>query len=186
MVPLGPAESIAGGRPRDRGLYSSPRVRAVAAVHSADPNGRSRRTHSRTRSTSASVIARLTPSTHALPRGAVPGSSRTGAWSGNANHRRLDHGHASARSTRPARNGLRSMYRRTVSRCSSSSIGNALDVVGVSRRTGAGGARHRLTKTERDTLKHRVAEIIHPSAGISNLPSSWASSCRDYPSFRGN
>ena len=97
-------ESTAGGRPRGRRLDTSPKLRAVAVVHSADPKGRSRRTHTRTRSTSASVIAALTPSTHySPPLGAVPGSSRTGALSGSASHCRLDHVHASARGTRPAR-----------------------------------------------------------------------------------
>jgi len=43
MFPLGLAESVTGGRPRGRRRYPSPRIRAVAAVHSADPNGRSRR-----------------------------------------------------------------------------------------------------------------------------------------------
>ncbi len=71
------------------------------------------------------AVTAITPSTHKVPRGTVPGSSRTGPCSGAVSQRKLDHGHASDRSTSPARRGLRSMYRRTARRCSSSCAWNS-------------------------------------------------------------
>jgi hypothetical protein len=124
---LAGAESVGLGRPRRRRLYSRPRTRAVAIVHAADPKGWPRRTHLRIRSTSASVVAAFTSSTRSLPRGTVPGSSRRGDRSEDASHGKLVHRQASARSTNPARSGLRSIYLSTASRCTSSSIGNDLN-----------------------------------------------------------
>jgi hypothetical protein len=50
-----------GGRPRGRRLCSKPRARAVSSIHEDDPNCRSRRTDSRSRSNSTSAVAALTP-----------------------------------------------------------------------------------------------------------------------------
>ena len=52
--------------------------------------------------------------------------SRSAASAWQRRHR-LDHRHCSTSSTIPARNGLRSMYRATVRRCSSDCTGNDLE-----------------------------------------------------------
>ena len=73
---------------------------------------------------SVSNIGAFTASTHCGPRGTGPGSSQraSGPW---AWPWRLDHFQALARPTRPAWSGLRSTYRRTTNRWSSSWIGKA-------------------------------------------------------------
>jgi hypothetical protein len=65
---------------------------------------------------SESSIGALTHSSQSAPRATGPASSNGGPVLRD----RFDHGHASARSTRPARSGLLSTYLMTVKRCSSS------------------------------------------------------------------
>jgi len=96
--------SAALGRPRPRKLASNPSCCAERQTYASSPSGAPRPTHCRTRSHSASVIGASTASTRPAPRGTGPGSSR-GIPAGRP---RLDHGHASARATRPARSAFRS------------------------------------------------------------------------------
>ena len=116
-----------GGRPGGRRLYSRPSALAVASVQVGSPSGRSRRIETRTRATSSSSIRALTSSTQPAPRGAGPGSRGIGPGEPAARPWRLDQRHSSARSTSLARKGLRSTYRGTTRRWSSSWIGKDLN-----------------------------------------------------------
>jgi hypothetical protein len=80
--------AAAGGCSRGRRPNSRPWLRAVAVVPD-DLKGRSRRMHSRSRSTLASIIAVLTPAIHSRPCGSVPGSRRT-EWVKGGNASQVD------------------------------------------------------------------------------------------------
>lgn len=105
------------GRPRGLRLDSNPSCSATRSFHAAAPYGRRRRMRSRSASTSASVCGVFTCSSQDNGRGTGPTSRAGELKRGGA---ALDHGQPWAWVTRPARTGLRSMYRSTVRRCSSS------------------------------------------------------------------
>jgi hypothetical protein len=94
------------GRPSGRRLDSKPSRWAVNSCHGSVPNGRPRRKLSRRDSTSASVCGWLTHCRQLDGRATGPG------WSFGQPARgveTLDHFQSSARSTSPARSGLRSI-----------------------------------------------------------------------------
>ncbi len=67
--------------PDGRRLHPKPKALAVSNVHPDVPKGRSRHTDCRMIARSMSAVTAFTPSTHKVPRGTVPGSSRTGPCS---------------------------------------------------------------------------------------------------------
>lgn len=111
------------GRPRGRSVHSRPNRRTVPAVHAADPYGVPRCTDRRSCAKFSSLSGSLTLSTHW--RGHDPGLSASGGPP-DAETWRLDHGHCSARCTRPRRTGFRSTYRKSWARCLSRCTGKAL------------------------------------------------------------
>jgi hypothetical protein len=107
------------GLPRGRRLDSVPNRAAVRLIQRSSPYGRPRVMHSRSADSSADVCGLSTHDRHC--RGRSTGQSASGSSPPALDQRQL-----TDRRTRPARNGLRSTYRRTVNRCSSCSIGNDL------------------------------------------------------------
>ena len=119
------------GLPRTaKGTHSRLQAKAMAGLaHPYKlPNGRPRRRDSRSRLTSASVCGSLTCCSQPSGRGTAPKSSLgLGRASSSGTEAALDPSQSWARSTRLARTGMRSMYRKTDRRWSSSSIGKLLN-----------------------------------------------------------
>ena len=115
------------GRPGERYADSRPRRLAIRFCHSVAPYGRPRWTLRRSASNSLSLSARLTRSSQSS--GTSNGHAAKTALSSAVPRQRLqrlDQRHSSARTTKLARSALRSTYRATAKKCSSSSTGNEL------------------------------------------------------------
>lgn len=119
-------EAFFRGRPGSRNDDSNPRRFAVFCCQRIVPNGAPRFTDRLNAFNSASVSASFTQSIHFRPRGTGQ-SSRVILRLRLTRCHKLDQRHASARPTRFARKALRSTYRHSVVKCSSSSTGNDLN-----------------------------------------------------------
>ena len=114
-------------RPRGRIVDSRLSRRAIDSTQPSSPSGLPRCVDNRTADNSFSVSGVLTRWVQLGCRAKGHGDSNSGLGSGLRSQRHSDpHCQSSARWTKPARKVLRSTYRHTTNKCSSSWIGNLL------------------------------------------------------------